>query len=161
MLSSNRACLNGTSVYGTRTKSVDDEYMKRLYHLMEKWSLALETGATPPIDSFPLLKLIPQRLMGNWRGRATQVGDLMTSLYTDVLHSVYARRNANIIKDSLMDRVLDQQKTNQFTEHQLAFLGGTLMEGGSDTAPRQKSTPQLATTDLPNGLTFPNFPTST
>ena len=122
------------SVYGLRTKSVDDDYLKRLYHLMDKWSLVLETGATPPVDSFPLLKLIPQRLMGNWRGRAAEVGDLMTSLYTETLHRVYARRNANIIKDSLMDRVLDQQETNHFNEHQLAFLGGTLMEGGSDTS---------------------------
>lgn len=108
--------------------------MKRLYHLMDKWSLALETGATPPIDSFPLLKLIPQGLMGNWRGRAVEVGDLMNSLYTDVLHRLYTRRNADINRDSLMDRVLDQQEVNQFNEHQLAFLGGTLMEGGSDTS---------------------------
>ena len=101
---------------------------------MDKWSLALETGATPPIDSFPLLKLIPQGLMGNWRGRAVEVGDLMNSLYTDVLHRLYTRRNADINRDSLMDRVLDQQEVNQFNEHQLAFLGGTLMEGGSDTS---------------------------
>lgn len=121
-------------VFGIRTKSIDDEYMKRLYYLMDKWSLALETGATPPIDSFPLLKLIPQRFMGNWRGRALEVGDLMTSLYTEVLQRVYARRNANINKDSLMDRVLDQQEKNGFNEHQLAFFRGTLMEGGSDTS---------------------------
>lgn len=108
--------------------------MKRLYYLMNKWSLVLETGATPPVDSFPFLKLIPQRLMGNWRGRAVEVGDLMTSLYTEVLHHVYARRNADIKKHSFMDRVLDQQDVNQFNEHQLAFLGGTLMEGGSDTS---------------------------
>ena len=58
----------------------------------------------------------------------------MTSLYTDVLQRVYARRNAKINKDSLMDRVLDQQEKNEFNEHQLAFFGGTLMEGGSDTS---------------------------
>ena len=58
----------------------------------------------------------------------------MTSLYTEVLQRVYARRNANINKDSLMDRVLDQQDKNDFNEHQLAFFGGTLMEGGSDTS---------------------------
>ena len=121
-------------VYGIRTKTIDDEYMKRLYYLMDKWSLALETGATPPIDSFPLLQLIQQRFMGNWKGRAVEVGDLMTSLYTEVLQRVYARRNANIKKDSLMDRVLDQQEKNGFNEHQLAFFGGTLMEGGSDTS---------------------------
>ena len=63
-----------------------------------------------------------------------EVGDLMTSLYTEALQRVYARRNANVKKDSLMDRVLDQQEKNGFNEHQLAFFGGTLMEGGSDTS---------------------------
>ena len=57
----------------------------------------------------------------------------MPSWYTEVLQRVYARRNANIKKDSLMVRVLDQQETNGFNEHQLAFFGGTYMEGGSDT----------------------------
>ena len=57
----------------------------------------------------------------------------MPSWYTEVLQRVYARQNANIKKDSLMVRVLDQQEKNGFNEHQLAFLGGTLMEGGSDT----------------------------
>lgn len=101
---------------------------------MEKWSTVLETGATPPVDAFPLLKLIPQRFMGNWRSRALEVGDLMTSLYTEVLQRVYDRRSSGINKNSLMDRVLDQQEKNQFNKHQLAFLGGTLMEGGSDTS---------------------------
>ncbi|MCJ1403644.1 hypothetical protein MMC11_006867 [Xylographa trunciseda] len=121
-------------VFGIRTKSIDDDYMKRLYFLMEKWSTVMETGATPPVDAFPLLKLIPQRFMGNWRSRAVEVGDLMTSLYTEVLQRVYDRRSLGIHKNSLMDRVLDQQEKNQFNEHQLAFLGGTLMEGGSDTS---------------------------
>lgn len=58
----------------------------------------------------------------------------MTSLYTEVLQRVYARRDANVKNASLMDRVLDQQDKNGFSEHQLAFLGGTLMEGGSDTS---------------------------
>ena len=108
--------------------------MTRLYNLMEKWSLVLELGATPPVDSWPLLQWIPERFMGNWRKRAVEVGDLMTDLYTEVLQRLYARRQKGVRMDTLMDRVLDQQDKNQFNEHQLAFLGGTLMEGGSDTS---------------------------
>nr|AUZ97938.1 cytochrome P450 monooxygenase E [Aspergillus terreus] len=121
-------------VFGIRAKSVNDEYMTRLYSLMEKWSLVLETGATPPVDSWPLLQWIPERFMGYWRRRATEVGDLMTGLYTEVLHVIENRRKAGIYKDSLMDRVLDKKDKYRFDEHQLAFLGGTLMEGGSDTS---------------------------
>lgn len=121
-------------VYGIRTKFVDDEYMTRLYALMEKWSLVLEIGATPPVDSWPLLRRIPQLFMGNYRKRALEVGDLMTSLYTQVLRRVQDRRRDGVNKNSLIDIVLDKQEKNQFSEHQLAFFGGTLMEGGSDTS---------------------------
>nr|UPH69770.1 putative cytochrome p450 protein [Neofusicoccum parvum] len=121
-------------VFGFRTKSVNDDYLRRLYHAMEKWSLVLETGATPPVDSFPLLKLIPERFMGNWRSRAIECGDLMRDLYGEVLEKVRQRRQQGINKGSLMDKVLDQQSKYNFNDHQLAFFGGTLMEGGSDTS---------------------------
>lgn len=94
----------------------------------------MELGATPPVDSFPLLKVIPQRLLGNWRSRANHVGGLMKSLYSEVLQEVEQRRERGINKDSFMDRVLDGQEKNQLSRNELYFLGGVLMEGGSDTS---------------------------
>lgn len=108
--------------------------MERLYALMEKWSIVMELGATPPIDSFPLLKIIPERLLGNWGKRARDVGSLMKSLYSDVLCQVEERRKQGINRNSFMDHVLDQQSKTQLTRNELYFLGGVLMEGGSDTS---------------------------
>ena len=108
--------------------------MSRLFALMDKWSLVMELGATPPVDSFPLLKWVPQRLLGNWRTRAKEVGVMMKSLYSEVLHQVEERRERGINRDSFMDRVLDQQEKNQLSRNELYFLGGVLMEGGSDTS---------------------------
>ncbi len=108
--------------------------MERLYALMEKWSLVMELGATPPVDSFPLFKYLPERLFGHWRRRAREVGGLMVSLYSEVLRQVEERRERGIKRHSFMDRVLDQQEKNQLTRNELYFLGGVLMEGGSDTS---------------------------
>ena len=108
--------------------------MDRLYALMEKWSLVMELGATPPVDSFPLLKIIPQRFLGNWRNRAEDVGSLMKSLYSQVLRDVEERRKHGINRDSFMDRILNGQEKNQLSRNELYFLGGVLMEGGSDTS---------------------------
>ena len=108
--------------------------MDRLYALMEKWSLVMELGATPPVDSFPLLKIIPQRFLGNWRNRAEDVGALMKSLYSQVMRDVEERRERGVNRDSFMDRVLDGQEKNQLSRNELYFLGGVLMEGGSDTS---------------------------
>ncbi|KAK0513963.1 hypothetical protein JMJ35_003685 [Cladonia borealis] len=121
-------------VFGIRTKTTDSDYMSRLFALMDKWSLVMELGATPPVDSFPLLKWVPQRLLGNWRTRAKEVGVMMKSLYSEVLHQVEERRERGINRDSFMDRVLDQQEKNQLSRNELYFLGGVLMEGGSDTS---------------------------
>ena len=108
--------------------------MRLLYELMDKWSLVLEVGATPPVDSFGLLRVIPQRFLGNWRNRALEVESLMKSLYTNVLNQVKQRRLKGVQRDSFIDRVLDQQDKVQLTHNQLLFLGGVLMEGGSDTS---------------------------
>lgn len=110
--------------------------MVRLFSLMEEWSEILELGATPPIDSFPLLKLVPERLLGRWRSRAIRVGELMTGLYTEVLCQVRQRREGGLNRGSFMDRVLDKNEDDKsnLTPSQLHFLGGVLMEGGSDTS---------------------------
>ncbi|KAF6798852.1 cytochrome P450 2D18 [Colletotrichum sojae] len=124
----------GYQVFGIRTKTVQDDYMTRLFSLMEEWSEMLEVGATPPIDSFPLLKLIPERLFGRWRSRAIHVGELMTGLYSEVLDQVQQRRARGVNRGSFMDQMLDQNGKAGLTPRQLQFLGGVLMEGGSDTS---------------------------
>lgn len=108
--------------------------MIRLFSLMNEWSEILEFGATPPVDSFPLLKLIPESIFGMWKSRAIQVERLMTALYTQVLGQVKERRENGLNRGSFMDRVLDQNKEYPLTPNQLYFLGGVLMEGGSDTS---------------------------
>lgn len=110
--------------------------MNRLYHLMENWSAIMETGATPPVDIFPWLKCIPESFLGSYVSHARSIGSQMSNLYADVLGRVTSRRE----KDSsaqiatFMDRVLDAQEKNALPPNQLRFIGGVLMEGGSDTS---------------------------
>ena len=108
--------------------------MKRLYHIMDLWSQVMEMGATPPVDSFPLLRHVPERLLGNWKSRSRRVGIAMESLYSDVLDQVEARRKGGRKVESFIDYVLDQNEKNQLSRNQLIFLGGVVMEGGSDTS---------------------------
>ena len=58
----------------------------------------------------------------------------MTSLYSQVLRDVEARREKGINKDSFMNRVLNGQDKNQLSRNELYFLDGVLMEGESDTS---------------------------
>lgn len=102
--------------------------------MMEKWSEVGETGATPPVDIFPFLKRIPECFLGNWISRSRAVGREMDALYGEMLDHIIRRRREDGNKGSLIDNVLDQQEKLNLNRNQLKFLGGVLMEGGSDTA---------------------------
>ena len=110
--------------------------MTRLYDLMEHWSKVMEIGATPPVDIFPFLKWVPDWLLGNWRARAKEVQHEMNSLYGEVTDRVIQRRSKRGSTGSFMDKVLDRVDEGkvQLTHHQIQFLGGVAMEGGSDTS---------------------------
>ena len=110
--------------------------MNRLYKLMEDWSAIMETGATPPVDIFPWLKYIPERFLGSYVSRARGIGSQMSTLYSDVLNRVTVRRekDSSAQLSTFMDRVLDAQEKNALPPNQLQFIGGVLMEGGSDTS---------------------------
>ncbi|RYC62618.1 hypothetical protein CHU98_g3609 [Xylaria longipes] len=125
--------ISNSIVFGIRTPHHRAEYMRRLYSLMESWSEIMETGSTPPVDIFPWLKAIPQQLFGNYKTRALVVGKQMEDLYEDVLQDVLKRRETRNA-GSFMDVVLDQEEKIRLSRDQLRFLGGVLMEGGSDTS---------------------------
>ena len=137
-------------VFGVRTPDSTTPHMRDLYNVMERWSAVMETGATPPVDIFPFLKMVPESWFGNWVRHAQDVGKRMKTLYSTQKGLVLARRAGNLKGQAnghaskgdaattermttLMDEVLDKQDKLQLTKNQQDFLGGVLMEGGSDT----------------------------
>ncbi|KAJ5272111.1 hypothetical protein N7524_005380 [Penicillium chrysogenum] len=125
--------ITNSIVFGIRTANRKGSNMRRLYKLMEEWSEIMETSATPPVDMFPWLKLLPQWLFNNYITRAKAIGVQMETLYVDILKKVIRRREDGNNKGTFMDKVLDSQEKHNLSGHQLAFIGGVLMEGGSDT----------------------------
>ena len=101
--------------------------------MVEEWSKVMETGATPPVDTLPIFKYIPERLFGNWITRSRKVGKEMDTLYGRLVSRVMKRRlrvgNAN----SFLDGILDQQDKLKLTRDELNFLSGISVEGGSET----------------------------
>ncbi|KAF2634232.1 cytochrome P450 [Massarina eburnea CBS 473.64] len=129
-------------IFGIRTASVRTPHMLQLYHVMEKWSAVMETGATPPVDIFGFLKWVPESLLGNWKTRAREVNKLMTALYGSMVGRMLKRREAGYRTTSFLDTVLDATETPSngkegqgltLNENELNFLAGVMMEGGSDT----------------------------
>ena len=80
-----------STLWGVRSPTIDTPHMKRLYDLMENWSVVMEPGNTPPVDIFPFLHWIPEAVFDRWRSRASDVGDEMNGLYSDMLKQIEAR----------------------------------------------------------------------
>lgn len=121
-------------VYGIRSPSFDSPYLQRLNSLVEIWARINEFGATPPVDIFPFLKLIPERFLGNWVTRATKVHDELHDLYNSLVKAVLKRRNAVGSMPTVIDRLYDQQEKTGLTDHQITLLAGVTIKGGSDTS---------------------------
>ncbi|OKL59931.1 hypothetical protein UA08_04854 [Talaromyces atroroseus] len=121
-------------VYGVRIPSIRSTYMDRLYEMLDEFTALLELGATPPVDFFPFLKYIPERFLGKWITKATHVKDIMESLHETMLQHVINRRTKlGSSKDTFVDNLLKDNEKLGFSHHQLSFLAGGLVEGGSET----------------------------
>ncbi|EPS36358.1 hypothetical protein H072_10139 [Dactylellina haptotyla CBS 200.50] len=123
-----------TLLFGIRTPTYNIQHAKDLYDIMERWSEVMEPGNTPPVDIYPIFKYIPESIFGNWVTRVSNVGKDMEKLYANILQkyrSKSARKKS--IHESFFYTLFKEPK-QEFTPHQLAFVGGVQMEGGSDTS---------------------------
>ena len=124
--------------------------MRQLEELLGKWARINEFGATPPVDIFPWLKLIPESWLGNWVTRARVVHDHMHILYSGLLDSVMKRREAIGSQNTFIDRLLDRQEKIGLTTHQITLLAGVTIKGGSET------TASVLTSFVQAMVTFPD-----
>ncbi|KAH8693657.1 putative cytochrome P450 [Talaromyces proteolyticus] len=120
-------------LYGVRSPSYESTQLKLLYEIMDHFTTVMEPGAMPPVDIYPWLKYIPERFLRNWVSRATQVKHEMHFLYESFLQHIIRRREEQGSKDSFLDKILDNNGKPNFTHNQMRFVGGNIMEAGSDT----------------------------
>lgn len=72
-------------LFGIRTESCTTKHFVDLYDLMDRWSEVMELGSTPPVDIFPILKILPQSWFNNWIDRSKDVGTRMKTLYAEMI----------------------------------------------------------------------------
>jgi hypothetical protein len=114
------------SVFGQRGASFESPKVQALYHAQDQFTALLEQGATPPVDAFPFLKLLPEWIAG-WKTRAKALREEQRSLYFDLLKETKQRMRDGKAQDCFMARVLEGQEKNAFDDEHVAYLGGILV----------------------------------
>ncbi|KAJ5394681.1 hypothetical protein N7509_006468 [Penicillium cosmopolitanum] len=123
-----------SSVFGVRGPKFHHRNIMRLYKVQDQFTAILDTAATPPVDVFSILKSLPN-FLSPWRRWAYRIRTEQRQLYFELLQDVKDRRKRGIKRNCFMDQLLDEsfrQKYSLDDEH-IAYIGGALMEGGSDT----------------------------
>jgi len=112
---------------------------------MDRWTEAMEPGANPPVDEYPILKLIPKRF-AYWKRRAVSAGKVFDSMWGKARSIVDDRRSRGDKRDCIMDRLLDEYNRQGWPMSQHAFnnLVGEVVEGAADTTAAQNLTLILA-----------------
>ena len=111
------------SVYGKRGARFDSPNVQALYHAMDQFTAIMEQGATPPVDEFPILKLVPE-FLAPWKRRAKAVRDEQKKLYLRLLSETMARLEAGEGSDCFLRTMLQEEEMDD--EH-IAYLAGNLV----------------------------------
>ncbi|CAE6441605.1 unnamed protein product [Rhizoctonia solani] len=126
-------CLN----YGIRCATYEDP----IVHDMETIMAFIPR---PPIDHFPLLRYLPDFMLGNWRVKAERVRDLMKKVYGGLAEIGWERGSNGLNTDNLAYKLRLNEGVTRLTRNHQAQICGIVLEGGSDIVAGMVSTVILA-----------------
>ncbi|KAI0467745.1 cytochrome P450 [Xylaria cf. heliscus] len=124
------------SVFGTRAKELSDKtVIKRFFDIQDDWSAVMAPGFVPPYDVFPFLKYVPEILTPwkGWKPKVQAVGQNQQAMYRELVRGVRERMAQGRRRECFMQSLLDRQEKDGYSDTDIAYLGGVLMEAGSDT----------------------------
>lgn len=138
-------------VFGRRSPRFETQATRDFFTCNQKWVHLLEPGNAPPVDLIPILKWIPERFAG-WKQKCSEVRRLQRKLYFGLMDDVkerLARGDTNgCFMETVLERAdeweLDRELTGYVTNLELSrivaiterpfrYVGGALLEAGSDT----------------------------
>ncbi|KIY00756.1 uncharacterized protein Z520_03421 [Fonsecaea multimorphosa CBS 102226] len=121
------------SVYGQRGATYNDPKVKGFYEILTAFLDTLAVGATQPVDAFPFLKHIPG-FLAPFNSRAKAMGQKQKAFYSALLDKTKARMDPQATDPCYMQRLLEGSDKSGLSYDQLVYVGGTLLEAGSETS---------------------------
>jgi hypothetical protein len=131
------------SVFGVRGKDSDPQStIGKFFSIQDEWAGILDQGQTPPVDVFPWLNYVPDFLTPwkGWRERADSLKTRQRAFYRELLEQADVRMKSGKSDYFIGQLITDQtaaveagRDKDAYTQLELDYIGGFLMEGGADT----------------------------
>ncbi|KAJ7489151.1 cytochrome P450 [Mycena latifolia] len=119
-------------LYGKRAPRYETPETTAFFKAQHEWELVLEPGAHPPVDLIPILKYVPER-WAKWKRDCKKTRKLQRDLYFGLLDETKERLQRGEENGSYMEEILTRQEEFGMDREITGYLGGVLIEGGSDT----------------------------
>ena len=120
------------SVFGQRGEEFETAKVQALYDVQNRFTALLEPGATPPVDALPFLKYLPE-FAAPWKVAARNIRRDQRALYFQLMDETRKRMDQGQSTDCFMEKLIQNQEKNGLDDEHVAYVGGILMEAGSDT----------------------------
>ncbi|KAL1745665.1 cytochrome P450 [Schizophyllum fasciatum] len=119
-------------IFGKRSPRLETPGAVAIAEINALWDHFLGPGAIPPVDIFPFLKWIPERL-APWIKEARTIRKMQRALYLDLFDQCQRRVDAG---DSsfFMGSVIRDQAVHGLNRVQMSMLAGAMYEAGSETS---------------------------
>ncbi|KAJ4312240.1 hypothetical protein N0V94_007542 [Neodidymelliopsis sp. IMI 364377] len=130
-----------TAICGHRGAQVDDDLSKLFYDNQKNWLEFLTPGLAPPVEMFPILKYMPNRF-AKWKEGAKDLRTKQRAWYYMMLDTAKEETKTDMARvdhrpapyESLMASLIRQQADKGgFSNDQLAYFGGSLLDAAVDT----------------------------
>lgn len=120
------------SVYGVRGTRVMTD---RFFEIQDEWAGVLDMGAMPPLDVFPWLKYVPSVLTPwpGWRNRSANLAKAQRGFYKELFERGRRRLDEGSTNESFLAKLLERKEKEGFTDIELVYIAGFLIEAGADT----------------------------
>jgi len=119
--------------YGHRIANWDDPVFKKLFHVLEHFTLMAEPGAWL-VDGFPSLAKLPSMLVQNWWkiGREWHAHD--SAVYLELYRNLVGKIENGTAPDCFVkDFYLAKPEKNGIDEEGAAYAAGSMVEAGSES----------------------------
>ncbi|KAL4762922.1 cytochrome P450 [Aspergillus foveolatus] len=139
------------SVFGQRGADFNSPNVQALYDVQNRFTALLEPGAAPPVDGITFLRHIPE-FLAPWKRRAKEIRRDQRALYFRLYNATKERMAKGIRTGCFMEKLIDDQIKNGLDDEHTTYLGGILMEAGSDTTSSTLLSFLLAVLENPGAL---------